>query len=144
MAILRWLRAAALCVLLSPVMIVNAWGAELLVRPGDSITAAIARAQAGDTITVTRGRYEENLLIDKPLTLKGLDRPTINSALKGDTIRITSPDVTIENLIIADSGDDLTAQNAGIYIQPGADRVTVRNCDIAYSLFGLWIEGVKD
>ncbi|HEY9397863.1 MAG TPA: nitrous oxide reductase family maturation protein NosD, partial [Burkholderiales bacterium] len=46
--------------------------------------------------------------------------------------------------IIADSGDDLTAQNAGIYIQPGADRVTVRNCDIAYSLFGLWIEGVKD
>ena len=144
MAILRWLRAAALCVLLSPVMIVNAWGTELLVRPGDSITAAIARAQAGDTITVTRGRYEENLLIDKPLTLKGLDRPTINSALKGDTIRITSPDVTIENLIIADSGDDLTAQNDGIYIQPGADRVTVRNCDIAYSLFGLWIEGVKD
>lgn len=144
MALLRWMRVTALGVLLSPAMIVTAWGADLLVRPGDSITAAITRAQAGDTITVARGRYEENLLIDKPLTLKGLDRPTINSALKGDTIRITSPDVTIENLIIADSGDDLTAQNAGVYIQPGADRVTVKNCDIAYSLFGLWIEGVKD
>ena len=45
--------------------------------------------------------------------------------------------MTIENLIITDSGDDLTAQNAGIYIQHGADRVTVRDCDIAYSLFGL-------
>ena len=88
--------------------------------------------------------YRENLRIDKPLTLKGIDRPTLSGGLKGDTIRIKSPDVTIEGMIVTDSGGDLTAQNAGIYIQPGADRAAVRHCDIAYSLFGLWIEGVKD
>ena len=60
--------------------------------------------------------------------------------MRGDTIRIASPDVTIEGLIVRDSGDDLGAQNAGIYIQPGADRPTVKDCDIVYNLFGIWIE----
>lgn len=118
--------------------------AEWRVHPGESIAAALVRAAAGDTVLVERGRYVENLVIDKPLTLEGIDRPTLSGGLKGDTIRIKAPDVTIEGLIVADSGDDLTAQNAGIYIQPGADRAIVRNCDITYDLFGLWIEGVKD
>jgi nitrous oxidase accessory protein len=118
--------------------------AELQVQPGESIAAAIARAQPGDVVVVARGRYVENLLIDKPLTLKGIGRPTLSGALKGDTVRVVAPDVTIESIIITDSGDDLTAQNAGIYIQSGADRVAVTHCDIAYSLFGIWIEGVKD
>jgi nitrous oxidase accessory protein len=118
--------------------------AELQVRPGESIAAAIERAQPGDVVSVTRGRYVENLMIDKPLMLRGQDRPTLSGDLKGDVIRVTAADVTIENFIITDSGDDLTAQNAGIYVQPGADRVAVRRCDIAYSLFGLWVEGVKD
>ncbi len=144
MAVLNWRRAVALALLPAALIASPATAAELAVRPGESIAAAIARAQPGDVITIARGRYEENLRIDKPLTLRGIDRPTISGALHGDTIRVTAPDVTIEGLIVADSGGDLTAQNAGIYIQPGADRATVRNCDIAYSLFGLWIEGVKD
>lgn len=142
MALLNHKALAALVTLL--LSAVTACAAELQVRPGESIAAAIARAQAGDVVIVARGRYAENLVIDKPLTLKGLDRPTISGALKGDTVRVLAADVTIENFIITDSGDDLTAQNAGIYIQRGADRVAVKRCDIAYSLFGIWIEGVKD
>ncbi|MGE5386914.1 MAG: nitrous oxide reductase family maturation protein NosD [Betaproteobacteria bacterium] len=117
---------------------------ELQVRPGESIASMVAQAKPGDTITIARGRYEEHLVIDKPLTLRGIGRPTLSGGLQGDTIRIKSADVTVDGLIVTDSGDNLTAQNAGIYIQPGADRATVKNCDIAYSLFGLWIEGVKD
>lgn len=118
--------------------------AEIRVHPGESIAAAVARAGAGDTVAIERGRYDDHLRIDKPLKIIGIDRPTISGGLAGDTIRIISPDVTIEGLIVTDSGDDLTAQNAGIYIQPGADRVVVKDCDIIYSLFGLWIEGVRD
>ena len=118
--------------------------AEIRVHPGESIAAAVARAGAGDTVAIERARYDDHLRIDKPLKIIGIDRPTISGGLAGDTIRIISPDVTIEGLIVTDSGDDLTAQNAGIYIQPGADRVVVKDCDIIYSLFGLWIEGVRD
>ncbi|HWJ94986.1 MAG TPA: nitrous oxide reductase family maturation protein NosD [Telluria sp.] len=118
--------------------------AEIRVHPGESIAAAVARAQAGDTVEVVRGRYEDHLVIDKPLTLKGIGRPTLSGGLTGDTIRITSPDVVVEGLIVTDSGADLGAQNAGIAVRPGADRVVIRQCDLAYNLFGLYIEGVKD
>jgi nitrous oxidase accessory protein len=117
---------------------------EIRVEPGESVAAAVARASAGDTVAIARGKYIEHVVIDKPLTLKGIGRPTLSGGLAGDTIRVSAPDVTIEGLIISDSGADLTAQNAGVAILPGADRATIRNCDLAYNLFGLWIQGVKD
>lgn len=118
--------------------------ATLQVAPGESIQAAIDRAAAGDTIEIARAHYVENLRITRPLTLRGIDRPTVSGGLKGDTIRIAAEDVTIEGLIVSDSGDSLREQNAGIYLQPGSHRAVVRNCDITYSLFGLWIEQAND
>jgi nitrous oxidase accessory protein len=113
---------------------------EWRVAAGQRIADAIVQAAPGDTVLVARGFYAENLLIDKPLQLRGMNRPTISGSLNGDTIRITAPDVVIEGLIVSNSGGDLGQQNAGIYIQPGAHRAQVRNCDLTYNLFGLWIE----
>ena len=118
--------------------------ATLNVRPGDDLAAVVKQAQAGDVIEVARGQYRANLLIDKPLTLRGLDRPTISGGNQGDTIRVTAPDVVIEGLIVRDSGDNLKDQNAGIYLYPGAHRAIVRNNDLTYNLFGLWIEKAND
>ena len=116
----------------------------LTVHPGQSIAAAIAQARPGDMVRVERGHYQEHLLIDKPLTLRGVDRPTISGGKQGDTIRVTAEDVVIEGLIVRDSGDSLLDQNAGIYIRPGAHRAVVRNCDLTYNLFGIYIETVKN
>ena len=135
-----WLPAFGAWMLLGAV----AEGAEWHVRPGGSIAQTLRQAQAGDTIVVERGDYQEHLLINKPLTLRGHNRPTLSGSDRGDVIRVTAPDVTIEGLIVRDSGFDLTAQNAGIYIQPGAHRARVRHNDLVYNLFGLWIEGVQD
>lgn len=121
-----------------------AWSATWMVRPGQSIQATIDQAQPGDVIEVERAVYTERLLIAKPLTLRGLNRPTISGANQGDTIRVTSPDVVMEGLIVRDSGDSLLAQNAGIYIRPGAHRAIVRQCQLTYNLFGLWIEKAND
>lgn len=121
-----------------------AGAADWLVRPGESVQAAIERARAGDLIEVQRGRYRENLHIDKPLTLRGLGRPTLSGGLSGTTILVTAADVTIDNLIVTDSGDSLREQNAGIYIRPGAHRAQVLRCDLAYNLFGIWIEKADD
>jgi nitrous oxidase accessory protein len=113
-------------------------------RPGDSNQQAIDRSAAGDVIEIARAVYRENLRIDKPLTLRGLDRPTISGGLSGDTIRVIAESVRIENLIVRDSGGSLLEQNAGIYIQPGAHAAVVRRCDLVYNLFGLWIEKAND
>lgn len=118
--------------------------AEWTVAPGASIAAAIEAAAAGDTVKVARGRYEEHLLIDKPLRLIGIDRPTLSGGERGDVIRVKSADVVIEGFIIRDSGADLTAQNAGIYVEPGSHRIAVRNNVLVYNLFGIWLEKLKD
>ena len=114
------------------------------VRPGEAIQPALDRAAAGDVVEVQAGRYEGNLVIAKPLTLRGIGKPTLSGGMQGDTIRIKSADVTIEGLIVRDSGDSLLAQNAGIYVEPGSHRVVVRRNDLVYNLFGLWIEKAND
>lgn len=118
--------------------------AVLKVEAGGSIAAAIQAASPGDTIEVARGDYAERLTIDKPLTLRGVGRPTLRGGFSGDVIRVKASDVTIEGLIVRDSGIDQTAQNSGIYFQPGAHRPTVQDCDVVYNLFGIWIEKTDD
>ncbi|HRE16970.1 MAG TPA: nitrous oxide reductase family maturation protein NosD, partial [Rhodocyclaceae bacterium] len=120
------------------------WAAAYRVAPGQSIQSAIDRATKGDTIIIASGRFQENLRIDKALTLRGEQRPTISGGHQDDTIRVTAPDVIIEGLIVTDSGGDLGKQNAGIYLQPGTHRAIVRDCVLTYNLFGLWIEGSND
>jgi len=114
------------------------------VVPGESIQRAIASASPGDVIEIGPGLWRENLLIGNPLTLRGIGKPTLSGDMRGNTITVTSPDVTIDGLIVRDSGDSLKEQNAGIYIRPGAHRAVVTGCELTYNLFGLWIEKADD
>lgn len=134
--------AAALCVVAAITGVAHA--ATWRVGPAQALQTAIDLAAAGDVIEITGGHYTANLLVDKPLTLRGVGRPVVSGGLQGDTIRVTAPDVTIEGLIVRDSGDSLKDQNAGIYIRPGAHRARIAHCDLVYNLFGLWIEKAND
>ena len=125
-------------------LLVNAHAATLRVQSGQSLQQAIHSARAGDVLEIERGLYTGNFVVDKPLTLRGIARPTLSGGLQGDTVRVTSPDVVLEGLIVRDSGDSLVDQNAGIYLYPGAHRAVVRHCDLTYNLFGLWIEKAND
>jgi nitrous oxidase accessory protein len=130
-------RLACLLGLLLPLAL---HAATWTVRPGEAIQPVLDRAAAGDVVEVQRGVYTGNLRITKALTLRGVQRPTISGGQQGDTIRVAATDVTIEGLIVRDSGDSLVKQNAGIYIAPGSHRAAVQRCDLVYNLFGLWIE----
>lgn len=114
------------------------------VSQGESIAAAIRAAMPGDTVRIERGDYSERLIIDKPLTLEGVGRPTIRGSFSGDVIRIKSTDVKLKGLIVRDSGTDQTAQNSGIYFEPGSHRGAVQDCDVVFNLFGVWIEKSND
>jgi nitrous oxidase accessory protein len=136
------MRSIALAIGLAAACAAN--GATLHVRPGESIAKAIAQAQAGDTVQVDGGSYREHLVIDKALTLRGTGHPSISGEGSGDVIRVRASDVTLAGLTVVDSGVDLTAQNAGIYVIPGAHRVTIADCVLDRNLFGIWLERSDD
>lgn len=117
-----------------------AQAALIRVHAGQSVQQAVRSAAAGDVLEIERGLYQENLVIDKPLTLRGIEYPVISGRLHGDTIRVQATDVTLQGLQVRDSGDSLKDQNAGIYLWPGSHRAAVLDCDLSYNLFGLWIE----
>jgi nitrous oxidase accessory protein len=121
-----------------------ATAAVLHVKPGQSIAAAVQVARPGDTIQIGPGQYRENLLIDKALTLQGVGRPDISGQNKGDVIRIRAAGVAVLGLVIRDSGTDIGAKNSGVLVEPGADRATVKDCELIDNLFGVWLEKTND
>ncbi|MCR4403865.1 MAG: hypothetical protein NUW06_00970 [Candidatus Acetothermia bacterium] len=47
------------------------WGPGRAVQPGASLQEAIDRLEAGGVLSLAPGAWRENILIEKPLTLRG-------------------------------------------------------------------------
>src|SRR6056297_416476 len=82
-------------------MLVVCLNASVIDVPGDytTIQEAIDNAVSGDTVLVSNGTWEENIIIDKPLMLKsqnGCDSSNIEAENQYEhVIRISSNNVTI-------------------------------------------------
>lgn len=75
---------------------------------------AIDSAKAGDIIELAAGEYHGNILIDKPLTIDGLNRSAvIIGDRNGTVIRVRSPHITIKNLTIQNGGFEHLSEDAG-------------------------------
>jgi nitrous oxidase accessory protein len=94
----------------------------------NSIGKAIRAAQAGDTILVYSGIYYERLVIDKALTIRGVDTgwglPVIDGMRQGDVVTIPASGVRIEGLVVKGSGDT----GIGIHLLAGGN--TVAGCEV--------------
>lgn len=134
--------ACALALLGGALLSSPASAALLQVKPGRDgvIAAAIQAANPGDVVEVQAGNYVEHLVIDKAVTLRGIGHPAIDGKNIGDVIRIRAPGVAIIGFVIRDSGADLTAQNAGVYVEPGSHRAVIDDCELVNNLFGVWLE----
>ncbi|CAJ37107.1 hypothetical protein RCIX1943 [Methanocella arvoryzae MRE50] len=111
-----------------------------------SIQSALDAAVPGSTILVYSGTYNEDLHVDKRVTLKGVDNgggmPVIYGSGAGDVITITADGVRIEGFVVKNSekyasailvessdneivGNTITECNEGIRLDQG-DRNLVR------------------
>jgi parallel beta-helix repeat protein len=73
------------------------------------IQDAINNASDGDTVYIYSGTYFENVVVDKPITLQGEDRNTtiVDGGGVNDTILINADWVTVSNLGVTNSGENL-------------------------------------
>ncbi|MCC7416206.1 MAG: nitrous oxide reductase family maturation protein NosD [Acidobacteria bacterium] len=89
------------------------------------IAPAIAAAAPGDVVEVTGGVYREDLVIDKPLTLVGIDRPVLIGTGEGTVVTITAGGAEVRGFAIEGSGTGQTNQmDAGIHLLSDGNRVT--------------------
>ncbi len=109
--------------------------------PGD-LARLVAAAHPGATLTVPPGRYSGLLVIEKPLTLLGDGRVTIDAGGVGDAVRITAPDVTLRGFHICNSGDSLDRQNSGISIS--APRATIEDNTLENVLLGVMLNSAPN
>jgi len=73
--------------------------------PFSTIKSALAVAVAGDSIVVHGGEYREgNIIIDKPVSLIGLDWPVLDGEKKYEVVSIKADHVLLTGFKIQRSG----------------------------------------
>ncbi|MDX1627941.1 MAG: nitrous oxide reductase family maturation protein NosD, partial [Fulvivirga sp.] len=107
-----------------------------------SITDAIAMASPGDTIIVEKGTYTEgNIIIDKRLTLIGIDYPVIDGqySIESGILTITADSVTVKGFQIQNIGTSYTKDIAGIDVVR-SDYVIIENNRLINTFFGIYLQ----
>ncbi|MEY4635499.1 MAG: hypothetical protein RJA55_1297 [Acidobacteriota bacterium] len=141
--------AVAVMLLLGLLQVTDAMppGAGVEGRPAAAhaspLQALVDRAQPGDRVVVPAGTYDGDLLIDRPITLRGTGRPTLRGSGTGSVVRVRAPGVIIEGFDIDGRGQgDLGRDTSGIHV--AAPRVTIRDCRIRQALFGIYLREADD
>jgi len=135
---------AAICALMLSCYWVPASAARVAVSPGaGSLQQAINAAGAGDTLVLAAGRYQGPIIIDRAISLTA-ESPAA-SVIVGDgeqhVIVVAAADVSIQNLKITGSGEDLSTEDSGIFVTEAGDRALIRNNHIEGNLIGIYLKG---
>ena len=109
-----------------------------------SIQAAIKAAAPGDEIRIGPGRYRESpIVVDRPLTLTGIDYPVLDGEGKSEVLTITADRVTVQGLRIEHVGKSYTEDRAGIRVVRKRHFV-IRDNQLYDTFFGIYLERASD
>ncbi|AVI52358.1 nitrous oxide reductase family maturation protein NosD [Pukyongia salina] len=101
-------------------------------------------AREYDTVLVRKGTYKEvNILIDKPLVLKGENYPVIDGELKGEIITITADNVTVDGLFIINVGTSYTVDYAAVRVIK-SENFLIQNLVLEKLFFGIYLEKARN
>lgn len=98
----------------------SAGGATITVSEGQNVQAAIDRAATGDVLRLGPGRHDGPLRVNKTLDLEGEPGAVVIGSGHGSVVTVSAPGATVRGLTVRDSGDDLEAMDAGIFVEKSA------------------------
>jgi len=105
-----------------------------------TLKQAVEKAAPFDTILVYTGNYfEKNLVIKKPLVLRGMGKPILDGEKKYELISVFSSQVTIEGFELRRSGQSSMTDYAGIKVYRSHD-VVIRNNTLVDMFFGIYFQ----
>lgn len=108
-----------------------------------SLQEAINKASSGSIIQLEEGNYYGNIVIDKPLTIDGLNKnAVIVGESKGTVVSILSSNVTLKNLTIKASGNSHEKIDSAI-VAENVNNIKIENNNILDCLFGIDFQKVN-
>jgi len=129
----------------SPEPTVANLGAEILTGPVHNINtginyttiqSAIDNASAGDEIHVDSGTYNENVIVNKQLILRGIDigsgMPVVDARGMGNAITLTAGDVVLDGFNAYNS-----SSNNGIEVGVFSSNNVITNNNISKNFYGI-------
>lgn len=108
------------------------------------LQAAADRAAAGMVLEVPAGRYEGELIVRRPLTLRAAPGAVLvhRPGTPGPTLWIQAPDVRIEGLTVVGSGEGTRRDHTAIVVT--GDRATLTRIAIREAWAGVWVDGADE
>lgn len=95
-------------------------------------------AAPGDTVEVGPGTFRGDLVIDRPLRLRGVGRPRLVGSGAGSVVRVRADDVTVEGFDIdGRGGGSLMRDSSGVHVR--GLRAVLRDLRIEGTLFGIYL-----
>lgn len=109
-------------------------------------SAALQRAlqQSEPLIELSPGHYRGNFVVTHSTVLSCESQAILDGEQQGDTLRIQAAEVTITGCTILDWGNNLTAMNAGIFVEKQAANVRIEHNELRGDSFGIWIDGSQN
>lgn len=107
----------------------------------ETITSAIKRCSAGDTLIIPQGFYSEaTIVIDRPLFVQGENFPVLDGQKKNEIIEVKADSVTICGLKLQNPGRSDMTDMAALKVFNG-HHVTVRSNIIEQAYFAIYMQG---
>lgn len=109
-----------------------------------TVAAAIARVRPGGEITVEPGVYREaTIIVDKPVTIVGLDGAVLDGERQRPIMIITADDVTVRALELRNVGTSFLEDHAAIRVVK-ANRCVIENNRLEEAFFGIYLAGASN
>ncbi len=104
-----------------------------------SIKHALEVCENGDSIKIFKGYYpENNLVINKHISLIGIDYPTISGSKKERILTIKANNVSIRGIHFADAGASFVRDNSAIKLDSVTNCI-VENNRFSNNFFGIYL-----
>ncbi len=101
------------------------------------LQALIDATPTGGTLHLAPGRHAGPAVVDRPLTLEGGDKATIDAGGRGTVLTLRTSGATVRRLTLAGSGESPDSMDAGVQIE-GDDNL-VEHVVVTDVLFGIHI-----
>lgn len=108
------------------------------------IASLIRQANPGDEVIVPTGRHlAYNLVIDKPLTLRGEGEAVLDGEGRGNILTVRASDVTVRGLTLQNVGHSFMEDRAAIRLDK-AKNCRIDGNTINNGFFGIYLENSSD